>query len=504
MKLSRWALLAAPIAIAGCNGFGQAMNAHSDVVAKAAGKELKVEEAATLLALNPQIDPTPEVVRQVADRWVDYVLLSTALAEDSSLNVVDFDEFTKPQRDEEVIMRTLRAGMRLDTTFTDQELTQRWQSQGPGSEVRARHILLQVPSDAQPAQRDSARRLAEQIRARAAGGESFEALAQQYSQDGSAQQGGDLGYFGRGRMVPQFEQAAFALQPGQISQVVETPFGYHVIKVEDKRSRELGEEKEQFRAYLVANAQQEAFKKYVDSLTAAAKVEVQPGAPALVRELAGQADQQLRGRAADRKLVTFRGGELTAGELLGEMQGAPPEALEQVKTATDEQVNEILKNQATKEILLGEAQRRNVQLTRAEQDSLRAEARTSIRQLVQMTGLSTARVPKGAAGNQVIEQNVRELLQQAVAGQRQMPPLGRLGTQLRGVYGATVNTAVFEKVVDRVKSIRAVQPQATPPAGQPGQQPAQPGQQPAQPGQQPAAPAPQPAAPAPQGAGKQP
>ena len=498
MKLSRWALVAAPLAIAGCNGFGQAMNAHSDVVAKAAGKELKVEEAATLLALNPQIEATPEVVRQLADRWVDYVLLATALAEDTSLAVLDFDEFVRPQREQEVIMRALKQGLRVDTSFTDAELEQRWQSQGPGVEVRARHILLQVPGDAPAAARDSARRRIEAIRAQAAGGADFAALAQQHSQDGSAQQGGDLGYFGRGRMVPAFEQAAFALEPGQVSQVVETPFGYHVIKVEDKRQRALGEEREQFRQYLKQNAEQEAFTKYVDSLTAAAQVEVQPGAAELVKELAGQSDLNLRGRAADRKLVTFRGGELTAGELAEEMQAVPAQALEQFKTAEEEQINEILKQQATKEILLADARRRNVDLTRAESDSMRTEARRSIGQLVQMTGLSAARVPKGAAGNQVIEQNVREMLQRAVAGQAQMPPLGRLGFQLRESYGANVNTAVFEKVVERVKSIRAVQPQATPPAGQqPGAQ--QPGAQapvPApQPQAQPAAPAEQPAAP---------
>ena len=70
------------------------MNAHSDQVATAAGKELKVEEAATLIAANPQIPPRPTSSAQLAERWVDYTLLATALAEDSTLAVLDLDKLT--------------------------------------------------------------------------------------------------------------------------------------------------------------------------------------------------------------------------------------------------------------------------------------------------------------------------------------------------------------------------------------------------------------------------
>jgi parvulin-like peptidyl-prolyl isomerase len=82
-----------------------------------------------------------------------------------------------------------------------------------------------------------ARPTAEDVLKRARAGESFEKLAQEYSADPSNKnKGGDLGWFGRGRMVKAFEDAAFALQPGQISEVIETEFGYHIIKVEERRN----------------------------------------------------------------------------------------------------------------------------------------------------------------------------------------------------------------------------------------------------------------------------
>ena len=126
----------------------------------------------------------------------------------------------------------------------------------PEEQVHARHILIATKSAEMPTEqggldKPAARAKAEEVLKRVKAGENFENLAKEYSDDGSKQNGGDLGWFGKGRMVPEFENAAFALQPGQTSEIVESQFGFHIIKNEGRRtgdperaSQEVAQEKE--------------------------------------------------------------------------------------------------------------------------------------------------------------------------------------------------------------------------------------------------------------------
>jgi len=102
-------------------------------------------------------------------------------------------------------------------------------------QVQARHILIKTAEDATEEQKTAARKKIDDIRKKAVAGEDFAALAKTYSEGPSNARGGDLGYFSRGQMVKPFEDVAFALKKGEISDVVETPFGYHIIQVTDHR-----------------------------------------------------------------------------------------------------------------------------------------------------------------------------------------------------------------------------------------------------------------------------
>lgn len=112
---------------------------------------------------------------------------------------------------------------------------------GVQQERRVSHILIEAPKNLPQAERDAARAKAQELLAQVkADPASFAAVAKEHSQDqGSAAQGGDLGFFGRGAMVPEFERAAFALQKDQLSDVVETEFGYHILLVTDVKEPEV-------------------------------------------------------------------------------------------------------------------------------------------------------------------------------------------------------------------------------------------------------------------------
>lgn len=479
MNLPRRALVLvfAPLVLSGCNRFGQAMTAHTDVLARAADHELRIDEAARMLAGNPQIPAEPQVVQALADLWVDYTLLATAAAEDSTLGMVNLDRMLQPQREAMILRQLAERVLRPDTIITEEQLRQRWTTEGPGGEVRARHILLRIPPEATPAQRDSVRKLAEQLRAQVAGGADFAALARRYSADPSKEQGGDLGFFGRGRMVQPFEDAAFAAQPGQVTPVVESPFGYHVIRVEERRQPELGEQREEFRKYLVQRAGQNAEQAFVDSVAASGNLAIRPGSAAAVREIAAQPDARLRGRAGERALASYRGGDLTAGEV-ADLIRQQPDLHAAIPQAQDEQLEAMVKQMAQRELLLREASTRGLVVSPAETEAMRGSAREGIRGLLTNTGIGGTRAPKGEARKTAVESQVKGIVSGAVAGTRQVPPLGPLGTALRDSYKPEVNTAAIPRVVSKVTELRAAQP--APPMGG-GQAPQQMPQQTPQP-----------------------
>lgn len=133
-------------------------------------------------------------------------------------------------------------------------------------EVKARHILIAVPPTATPEQKRAARAKAEAALAKARAGEDFEKLSRDLSEPNTAAAGGDLGWFGRGAMVPAFEEAAFRLKPGEISEVVETRFGFHVIKVENRRKKTLEEVRPEIVKTLAVPFQREAEDRYVNKM----------------------------------------------------------------------------------------------------------------------------------------------------------------------------------------------------------------------------------------------
>ena len=143
--------------------------------------------------------------------------------------------------------------------------------------VRASHILFRVPENADDATKKKALDQAQSVLKQARGGADFAELAKKYSADGSAQQGGDLNFFTKGQMVPAFDQAAFALKTGEISDIVTTQFGYHIIKVTDRRPPSavpFEQVSERIKEYLTEQQKQQKAQAFIDALKQKAKIEV--------------------------------------------------------------------------------------------------------------------------------------------------------------------------------------------------------------------------------------
>ena len=289
-----------------------------DVVAKVNGEDIKkneLEMAVKTLEERAQSPVPPEqrdaVVRQVLDRIVGFKLL---VQEAKSRKLVappwevdgQIETVKKQFQSEEQFQQMLKTrGITLDQLRTEtadsttvnkmletelvpklavseSEVKKFFDENRPRfrqeDSVHVSHILIRVDEKADPATKAKAKAQADDILKQLQKGAAFADLAKKYSQDpGSAPNGGDLAFFSKGQMVPAFENAAFALQPGQTSAVVQTPFGYHIIKsFETKPGRDLPYEevRAQIGDYLKQQLRDKKTQEFVESLKAKAKIQI--------------------------------------------------------------------------------------------------------------------------------------------------------------------------------------------------------------------------------------
>jgi peptidyl-prolyl cis-trans isomerase C len=244
------------------------------VVARVNGAEIRASDvtmAEEELGANlPQM--TPEAKRDYVVSFLSDTLLVAQAAEARKLG--DTPEFKRRAafaRNKLLSEALLQAEAKA--AITDQAMRKVYEDaakqMGGDKEVRARHILVETEDDAKA------------VLAELKKGADFGDLAKQKSKDPGASEGGDLGYFAKDQMVPEFAEVAFKLEPGTLSDPVKTQFGWHVIKVEDKRDKpvpEFDKVKDQIETYLVRKSQVE----FVGKLRESAKIDriPAPAAPA--------------------------------------------------------------------------------------------------------------------------------------------------------------------------------------------------------------------------------
>ncbi len=287
-------------------------------VARVNGREIsraELDQAKRIILANkPGMQVPPLRVREFETQTLNQLISSELLYEASQkLDIKDLDkqaeaklaeikkrfpdpkvyaaELQKIGVDEKGLFESARRDMAIaylvntkiapDIKVSDEEI-KKFYDQNPdkfrqGEQVRASHILIGVDSTAAPEVKKAAREKAEKLHKELVNGADFAKLARENSTCPSAKQGGDLGYFGKGRMVPPFEQAAFALQPGGLSDVVETSFGYHIIKLVDRKKAEtipLSAARARIESYLGAQKTNAAVEAFVGEARKNAKIDM--------------------------------------------------------------------------------------------------------------------------------------------------------------------------------------------------------------------------------------
>lgn len=362
-----FALLLLP-SIAACGGDDEP--ADDAVVAEVGDVEITVEELASYM-VSRSYGANRGDAQRALDEMIDIELTRERARERHELTPT---ESLQVREWREILMLNQ---FRDDVIYADVEVDEaalhEWYDENVGEQVRARHILIRTTEDMGEAERAAARATADSLLEAAQSGADFAELAEEHSEDpGSAARGGDLGFFDRGDMVTPFANAAYGTETGSIHpNVVESPFGFHVIKVEERRRPAFDEVREDVEAQLAEPMKQEAQNEYIveametsgiefyenriDSLIAMVRSDDTDGPPA------GQTDQPL---------VTFIDGEITMGEIWNLYQRLPPANKRQIRQLDQERMIQALSAIAQQRILLARAEEANTVLDSARQRQL--------------------------------------------------------------------------------------------------------------------------------------
>jgi peptidyl-prolyl cis-trans isomerase C len=272
----------------------------------------EVDRTVKALVAQSRMTPTPDLMKQAEEAALTQLTSSELLYQEASkVEIKDLDrlvtekvaegkakfpseaEFQKSFQASGLTMDQVRETVRkqlvinnfIETRFKEtvsDEETKKFYDQNvekyfkKGERVKASHILVGVDKTATAEEKLKAKEKAEALLKRVQGGEDFAAIAKKESTCSSAARGGDLGIFGKGVMTPIFEKTAFALNKGELSSVVETPFGYHIIKLEDKLAagtEKYEEVKEKIADFLKGEKIKKAIAQLVQELRSKAKIE---------------------------------------------------------------------------------------------------------------------------------------------------------------------------------------------------------------------------------------
>jgi hypothetical protein len=451
MRRSSIALFAIVATLGACEGFKEAMTAHVDVAAKAGSQELSVDRLASLLGQS-KAPVNSEIAHAITDLWVNYQLLGQAAANGDSLNDPKIiDQALWPIIAQE---RMAKWHEKVASSFPGIDTANAEAQYNSGDLLAARHILFVVPQNATPAVRDSIRRRADAVRAQATSA-NFEALASKNSQDpGSASRGGDLGIFPKGAMVKEFQDAVEALKPGEISPVVETQFGYHII-----RRSTFPEVKDEFIKAVNQDALRSADSTYLTQLEESSGLAIKDNAVTTIRAAAKDLDAHAKDDAV---LATYKGGKFTLGRLVSWVNAYPqkPQIERGFQQAPDSQVTQFLKIVVRNDLVLHQADSAKVELDSTELAELHARFAQVVGNTWDQLGVSPSVLSDSgstaSARERVAAGHIDSYMDKLMAQEARFVDVPQpVATVLRDKYDWKVNNAGLERAIQNATKARA-------------------------------------------------
>lgn len=324
------------------------------VVAKVGNEAINVGDVVEIMS-GGGYNEDLEGVEEALEHLVDFKLLLSGARSEGLDTTAEFKKDLKVMQENFIVRKLYEEVVVKKATATEEELKEYFEKHRLGEEqVEARHILVSYREGEGKEKREEALKKIRKALEEAKAGADFAQLAMKYSDGPSAPNGGYLGYFPRGKMVKAFEDAAFSLQPGEMSDIVETQFGFHIIKVEDRKSRTMDEMREEIKAYVEQPKRTELSHAFMEQLESGAEINYNDEAiDSLVAVL--ERAESLEGalESGDLVLATFNGGEWTARRYLEFYSDFPEDYMNAPKDR--EEIKAVLKGLIRNELLIEKA-----------------------------------------------------------------------------------------------------------------------------------------------------
>ena len=450
-------------ALAACSSMREGMERHKDAVAVAEGYALTIDHAAELITMAPEsVAPTNFlVIDRTVDLWTSYAVLGTEFRKENRFADLDIEPLTRFGTQQELVWR-LRDQVVRDRILPDEATLREWYMRDqPLTRVRTSHLLLRVADDASEAEVESKRQLAGRLRERILAGEAFAELARTYSEDpSSAPAGGDRGWVPRGRLLPELEVVVFNLEVGEISEVLRTTFGFHIITVTERDVPDFEYAREGYEEDLIRDGIAAVEESYVDSVATASDIRITPGSVNLVRRSAFSARLARLGTAErSAALARFSGGVLTYGDWADFVVKGGPNTQGSFAGSDSANVAELLSLLAMNEVLSSTAIRAGHEISEHASDSIRAAALSDLR----IAALSAGFRPDTTGDPYYVQSGVDRAFDMMLVRNRSARPLDRVSPALkRNGPAVLVHPYRYRKVMERLAELRAAAQPAAP------------------------------------------